>query len=71
MITKLVLLLSLSCPQTIVHNMSGIPWNKEDSVHAKIAEKNCAKKYSEAPCLKLFVKVEPLVYRAICGAEVK
>ncbi len=57
----------LACLTTALVNLSNIPWNFEDRQNQAIAQSRCGTIYPDAPCLKLFVKVEPLMYRAICG----
>jgi hypothetical protein len=59
------------CELVILVNLSTDPWNKDDDKNKDVASKRCAVKYEDAPCLKKFVKVEPLMYRAICGEEKK
>ena len=61
----------LACIATIVINLSNEPFNDTDRQNQKIASERCAVHYPEAPCLKKFIKVEPLVYRAICVEDTK
>jgi hypothetical protein len=65
----LFLALSLSCPNTEWINRSSEAWNSRDFTEYKIATKKCKIKYPNSPCVKTFVKMEPLVYRVICGEE--
>lgn len=60
----------LSCAATITVNISAEVWNKEDDANMLVAKKRCAELYSDAPCLKRFIKTEPQTYNAICGEEI-
>jgi hypothetical protein len=61
----------LSCAATIMINLSNQPWNKEDDANVLVAKSRCGEIYSDAPCLKKFIKKEPNNYNAICGEESK
>lgn len=52
---------------TILINLSKEPWNSDDAKQQRIASKRCEKLFKDAPCLKEWIKVEPGVYRALCG----
>jgi hypothetical protein len=56
---------------TVLINLSPEAWNQVDLRNKAVAEKRCPVKYADAPCLKKFIKVEPGMYRAICGEGVK
>lgn len=66
---KLIIIGALLCPQTKVLNLTD-EWNDRDIEAQAMATVGCAKQYGEEyACLKLFTKMEPLVYRAICGSS--
>jgi hypothetical protein len=52
-------------------NISKESWNERDMIEMNTAKVRCEQKYPDAPCLTKFVKVEPLMYRAICGESEK
>lgn len=64
----MALLAALNCAPTVVINNTD-NWTEEDSIHMVAAIKRCPELYPESPCLKVFRKKEPLLYRATCGAE--
>lgn len=58
----------MMCTTVLLINLSTQSWNTSDMLNKAIAQKRCSVLYKkEAPCLKKFIKVEPLMYRAICG----
>jgi hypothetical protein len=57
------------CPKTSTINISGLPWNKDDSENRKHAQMRCGQKFPDAPCLITLVKVDEQIYRAICGDQ--
>lgn len=57
----------IACLLPIIINLCSEPVNARDIQEEKIAAVRCAQIYPDAPCLKKFVKVRPLIYRAICG----
>lgn len=59
------------CAVTLVINLSLYPINQQDKENQAVAAKRCVVHYKDSPCLKKFIKVEPLVYRAICGESEK
>ena len=63
--------MTLLCAVTLVINLSSEPINSQDEVNMGVAAKRCGELYKDAPCLKKFIKVEPLMYRAICGESEK
>ena len=65
------MILALVCPAVIIVNISGEPWKEVDQKSLNSAKGRCSVHYPEAPCLKKFIKKEPLVYNAICGEPEK
>jgi len=63
----LMFLLAFSCPQTIMVNDSGLPWNNYDSSVLQTAKKRCGEIYEGFPCVKKFYKKESQNYWVICG----
>ena len=59
----------LSCPDTKIVNQTSEEWNESDTINLEAAKVGCGKRYPEAPCVAIFTKVQPLVYRVICGGE--
>ena len=59
------------CPDTVVHVMTPEPWSEMDQANLDIARERCPVKYKRSPCLKKFIRWEPLRYSAICGARPK
>jgi hypothetical protein len=59
------------CPQTLKVLNENMQWDGcQDEEAYERALIRCNELYkSEAPCLKVFIKVEQGVYRAICGKE--
>lgn len=59
----------LVCPTTNRIIKSPEPWDYcRDADAMETARLRCSSYYGEeAPCLKWFIKMEPGVYRAICG----
>lgn len=57
----------MTCILPILINISNIPWNQRDYSELDRAKSRCAELYSDAPCLKKFIKVRELTYRVICG----
>lgn len=55
------------CPETKTLNLTSEEWNAADTEALETAQRRCPEVFPEAPCLKLFIKKEVLVYRAICG----
>lgn len=68
----LTLLLSnptTSCPiPQILLNPPGI--TRLDLDTFKKAQKRCAALYPKSPCIKRFLRPEPLSYQVVCGAKV-
>lgn len=56
---------------TIMINNTDEPWNNRDKQSLKRAKYVCRVEYGPrgAPCLKRFIKREPLTYWAICGGN--
>jgi len=59
--------MSLICAATILINLSGFPWNKNDMNVMKATKISCEKEYKE--CLKKFIKKGERNYNAICGGK--
>lgn len=68
MVTTILLMAGLNCPQTIVVNNTDT-WSLDDEAALVQATRRCSELYPEAPCLKVFRKKEPLLFNATCGAE--
>ena len=62
-----MLLLICTAPQMI--NTSNEAWNTKDYKTLQISQKRCKQLYPEAPCVKLFHKTEPRVYRVLCKGQ--
>lgn len=58
---------SLICLTTILLNISGSSYNKQDFKNLEAAQTTCATKYNS--CLKNFQKREKGVYRVLCGEK--
>ena len=65
----LLLFLSTTCPETELINISKEPWDDRDDQEYVVVKKRCKVKFPNSPCLKKFIKVRPLMYRAICGKK--
>lgn len=58
------------CELALYINLSKEPWTERDFKHGRFAEKRCEELYPrQAPCLKKFIKVSRLTYRAVCGGH--
>jgi hypothetical protein len=68
-LVSIVLFTVIVCVATKLINLSDEPWNKRDMQSYRNAHKRCRLLYPKSPCLKKFIKVRPLMYRAICGGE--
>jgi hypothetical protein len=68
MIETALLLVSLSCPKTVMDNRTNFPWNKHDAETLEYAKKRCVQIYSDSPCVKYFKKWGKQDYSVICGA---
>jgi hypothetical protein len=56
------------CPKTRVVNTSGLPWVAWDESRKNYCARRCQYEYTDAPCLKIFVKTAFQTYHCICGA---
>ena len=65
----MILTLFNICPTIKMVNYSKESWNKHDFKIKESAIRRCPMIYSEAPCVKIFQKVEPRVYRVQCGGK--
>ena len=65
------MLFTYVCLNTFFLNWSSEPWNDYDKKRYERSIYVCAtdERYEETPCLKSFIKVEPRVYRSICGPK--
>jgi hypothetical protein len=68
-VNSLILLLSLSCPNTIIENRTEFPWNSFDNQTLTKAKKRCGEKYKNSKCVKVFRKTGEQDYQVICGRE--
>lgn len=64
---RVLLFLSLACPDTKIQNVSGLPWNQHDQETLDGAKKRCGELYPDSPCVKLFRKYAFQSYSVICG----
>lgn len=67
------LVLQIQCPNTQKINESNEPWNQTDRDAFNRATRVCAtdNRYTDTPCLKLFIKREPMAYAALCSEPLK
>lgn len=56
------------CPRVKVANTSGLAWVAWDESRKNYCARRCQYEYTDAPCLKLFVKTAFQTYHCICGA---
>lgn len=69
MVGTVLTLTGLLCPGTRMVNETGEAWNGSDLRSKTRAVHVCRTKYApRSPCLVTFIKKEPNVYWAICGA---
>lgn len=61
------LMLSICLGHPELLNISKEPWIPRDYIEMDVARARCSSLYNDAPCLKKFIKVRELTYRAICG----
>ena len=64
-----MVLVTLSCPATIIENQTKYRWNYRDGSALDRAMENCKNYYEHSPCLVKFVKKTKYDYNAICGAK--
>ena len=57
------------CASIIIINLTAGAFTQIDLRHLRFAQKRCPIIKPASPCLKKFIKVENLVYRAVCGPE--
>ncbi len=57
------------CIAVLIINLSLYPINDFDKKTIEVAKKRCEKIYPDAPCLKVFIKKDKMVYNAICGSK--
>lgn len=68
---NLILLVALSCPQTILINHTTEAWNDFDYKTLDSAKVRCGQIYEDAPCVKKFYKRGDQSYWVICGQKEK
>ena len=61
--------LNSGCFNPNIINTSQEPWNSHDQKVLKKATNRCGELYKDAPCIKMFWKTEPRVYRVMCGGD--
>lgn len=64
----LLLALLITCPATKIVNKTDT-WEAADKAALEHASSRCKEIYQDAPCLKVFIKKEKLLYNAICGVD--
>jgi len=57
----------LICSAIIIINISHTPWNKHDQHVLDINKNFCARHYSDAVCIKKFIKLRENGYHIWCG----
>lgn len=57
------------CAKPRLINKSRERWLEVDYLALETAIKNCKFYYSDAPCLKTFIKTDVDTFRAICGSN--
>lgn len=62
-------MLALSCSPVKMVNVSKEPWTQFDYQTLAKAKVRCKELYSDAPCVSLFRKFEPLMYTVMCGEK--
>ncbi len=64
----LLLSVALNCPNPVIVNTSGFPWNDHDKNTLDYAKKRCSEIYEDSPCVKWFKKWGKQDYSVICGS---
>jgi len=64
--TKLVKA-ACAAPEVLTHTPED--WSNADQRAYEIAQKRCSHYYPNSPCLKRFIRLEQLRYRAVCASE--
>ena len=59
----------LQCPEPIISNMSGGPFEQIDATTFNFAKKRCAALFQQSPCLVKFIMYNDDGYGVICGKE--
>lgn len=59
----------LACPNPRLINRTEFPWNDHDQEVQATCIRRCPEIYSDAPCLKQFIKYGKQDYDCICGAK--
>lgn len=65
---SIITILLVCLPPKLI-NLTHEPWNAHDARMALEAKIGCERKYPKSPCLSKFIKVEPQMYRALCGGK--
>lgn len=60
------MLFTATCAATTIINQTP-EWIQQDAAALNRAQLRCQDIYPESPCLRVFKKLEPSVYSAICG----
>jgi len=60
-------MISLLCPAIIIVNLTTESWKSIDQKNLDVAKYRCSQIFPDAPCVKKFIKKEPLVYNVICS----
>lgn len=60
----------LVCPQTEFQNKSNT-WTDKDQKVYQTATARCGQLHPDAPCVKMFRKVEDGIYSVICGYKIR
>lgn len=63
---RLILVVNLICPEPLVLNKTGT-WVELDAKTFSRAKIRCGELFRDAPCLKVFEKVQDRLYRATCS----
>lgn len=58
-----------ACPKPVMINQSDEVWKDIDYENFEKAKVRCKEKFENSPCLKKFIKRQPLTYWVICGGE--
>jgi hypothetical protein len=62
-------LIKAACPATEILTYTPEGWSHADQRAYETAQKRCVNFYPNSPCLKRFIRMEQLRYRAWCGSE--
>lgn len=59
----------LVCAAVIMVNHSDEPFNERDRKEFNTAKKICPREYPNKPCPTVFIKIDKLTYRMLCGPK--